>query len=120
MTDKESGQPPSQNLTLEYVYGFRSYDGRNNLKYNSKGKVVYHAGALGIVLDQKENRQDFMMSHTDDVTCLDINKDQVVTGELGLTPIVVVWNSERADGDFMVEHILAEGLSDSVGNITIS
>jgi hypothetical protein len=53
MNIKELDQPPSQNLTLDYVYGYRSYDCRNNLKYNSKGKVVYHSGALGIVLDPK-------------------------------------------------------------------
>jgi len=38
------------------------------------------------------------MTHNDDVTCLDINKDRAVTGELGLKPIVTVWNTEKQDG----------------------
>lgn len=117
---KEMDQPPSQNLTLDYVYGYRSYDCRNNLRYNSKGKVVYHSGALGIVLDPKENRQDFMVGHNDDVTCLDLNKDRAVTGELGLKPMVIIWNTEKQDGELKIEHLLVEGLKESVGNVTLS
>ena len=43
--------PPEVSLDLEYVYGYRCHDARNNLKYNSKGEAVYHTAGVGIVLD---------------------------------------------------------------------
>lgn len=41
---------PSQSLTLDYVLGYRSFDCRNNLKFDSKDNIVYHQAALGIVM----------------------------------------------------------------------
>jgi hypothetical protein len=65
-----------------------------------------------------------MTSHNDDVTCLDISRDLVVTGEVGVRPVVVVWGSERQEGagaGLRVEHVLVEGLEGgSVGNVAIS
>jgi hypothetical protein len=37
------------------VYGYRSYDTRDNLRYNSNGDVVYHTGGCGIVLNKAKN-----------------------------------------------------------------
>jgi hypothetical protein len=31
-------------------------DVRDNLKYTAEGKIVYHAGCAGIVLNQMENK----------------------------------------------------------------
>lgn len=117
---EESDQPPSQSLALEYAFGFRSYDCRNNLKHNSRGRAVYHTAGLGVVLDAKENRQDFMTAHNDDITCLDVSRDTAVTGEVGSKPTLVVWNTDRQDGGLRVEHILSAGLAGSVGNVAIS
>ena len=47
----ENENPPSQNLTMDYIYGYRSYDCRNNLKFDSKGRIVYHQGTVGIVTE---------------------------------------------------------------------
>jgi len=44
-----------------------------NLKYTSDGRVVYHAAALGIVLDKKNNTQTFFEKHDEDIVCLDIH-----------------------------------------------
>jgi len=51
------GKPsePIQNLELEYIYGYRCHDVRNNLRYTSDGKLVYHAAAVGVVMDQLSN-----------------------------------------------------------------
>jgi len=53
---KGEDNPPNAFLTLEYVYGYRCHDARNNLKFTANGKkVVYHAAAVGIVLDPDNN-----------------------------------------------------------------
>ncbi len=75
----EGGQPDQQ-LELEYVYGYRCDDTRNNLRYTAKGQVVYHTAAVGIVLDQGRNTQTHHLEHNDDIISLDANGHLVVTG----------------------------------------
>jgi len=50
------------------VHGYRAKDCRNNLRYLKNGKIVYHAAALGIVLDSSKNTQKFFDEHFDDIT----------------------------------------------------
>jgi hypothetical protein len=77
------------------VYGYRSYDTRDNLRYNSNGDIVYHTAGCGIVLNKVKNTMKVITEHNDDITCLDINlnKNIVVTGEMGRRPSLVVWDS---------------------------
>ncbi len=41
---------PDANISLRYVHGYRTYDTRNNVKWTKHGFVLYHVGALGVVL----------------------------------------------------------------------
>lgn len=49
--------PPNQKLEINYVYGYRSYDTRSNLKYNINSEIVYHTAGCGIVLNKLKNTQ---------------------------------------------------------------
>lgn len=42
---------PDQRYEIDFVYGYRCEDARQNVLYNSKKKVVYMTAALGIVFD---------------------------------------------------------------------
>lgn len=54
--DKKVGfKPPAASLDLEYVYGYRTKDMRNNLFFLPDGRVLYNAAALGIVLNVDDN-----------------------------------------------------------------
>lgn len=44
-------------MTLEYALGYRSFDSRNNLKFDSKDRIVTYNGALGIVMSDRPNRK---------------------------------------------------------------
>ena len=68
--DPKQKEKPEANLELEYVYGYRCHDARNNLKYTQEGKIVFHAAGVGIVMDQNKNTQSFMFDHDDDIQCL--------------------------------------------------
>ena len=46
---------PNVNLKINYVYGYRAKDCRNNLYYLDDDRIVYHAAAVGIVLNPKDN-----------------------------------------------------------------
>ena len=64
---------PEAGLHLEYVYGYRCHDSRNNLAYTCEGKVIYHAAGVGIVMSQRNNTQQFMYEHDDDILCLAVD-----------------------------------------------
>jgi len=51
MPKASDSDPPSCELELQYVYGYRCHDTRNNVKYSPSGEIVYHVAATGIVLD---------------------------------------------------------------------
>ena len=57
-------------LELEYIYGYRCHDSRNNLRYTAEGRMVYHTAGVGVVLSQRNNTQAFMLEHDDDILCL--------------------------------------------------
>lgn len=54
---------------------------------------MYHQAAIGIVLNPSANTQNFIVEHHDDITCLDVVENTVVTGETGAKPQVILWDS---------------------------
>lgn len=96
---KGKAAPPVQNLELEYIYGYRCHDVRNNLRYTSDGRIVYHAAAVGVILDQATNTQQHFMSHRDDIHCLAINPtgSLCVTGEIGPKPRLCLWSCQTME-----------------------
>ena len=67
------GAPPDAQLELEYVYGYRCHDARNNLFYGADGSIVYHAAGVGIVMNKETNTQRFFKDHNDDILCLAVD-----------------------------------------------
>ncbi|EGR30612.1 hypothetical protein IMG5_127930 [Ichthyophthirius multifiliis] len=86
--------PPIQ-LQLEYVYGYRSYDCRNNIFYLQSGHILYHAACLAIVLDKENNTQQYFDLHQNYISaiCLHPDKIKVATGEQSQKPSIYVWDS---------------------------
>lgn len=62
------------------------------MKYGPANEIVYHASAIGIVMDPLKLQQRYYMDHTDDITCIDVSDDLVATGQVGETPIISVWS----------------------------
>lgn len=106
-----NNSPPDVDYTLEYVYGYRSEDSRQNVYFNSAGQAVYMTAALGVILDHKSNTQKFFgggkvgqvaknvsddsQSHTDDITSLKISVDRnlAVSGQVGSAPAAFLWDT---------------------------
>lgn len=74
---------PDATLELEYVFGYRCHDTRNNLRFANDGKLVYHTAGVGIVMDTQTNTQKFFRDHKSDILCLAVNPAGTicVTGE---------------------------------------
>jgi WD40 repeat protein len=95
---------PNINLQLDYVYGYRCFDTRQNVFYTTNDRnIVYIAAAVGIVLDTNSNNQQFLgggvetshKGHGDDITAIAIAPDRktVATGEVGKNPKIIVWDA---------------------------
>ena len=50
---------PDVTYELEYAYGYRCFDTRQNVHFNADGNAVYMAAALGVILDHGSNTQKF-------------------------------------------------------------
>ena len=89
-------EAPLQSLELNYVHGYRGYDCRDNLFYSSRGEIIYHIAALGIVYDKSEKKQRFYTKHTDDILCLDIHPSRLIvaTGQIGAIPSIHIWDTD--------------------------
>lgn len=94
---KDLNTVPSTNLLINYIYGYRSYDTRNNLRYSPKGEAVYHTAGAGIVLNQNKNTMRVTTVHNDDITCLDSFRNLVATAEMGNKPLIAIWDSETME-----------------------
>ena len=83
---KEMSKPPKENINrLKYVFGYRSFDAKMNIKYTKdENKIVYTSAALGILLDKKTNKQKYFINHERDIVslCIHPNKSTIATGEL--------------------------------------
>jgi hypothetical protein len=50
---------PETTYSLEYAYGYRCSDSRQNVYYNPEGNVAYMTAAIGVILDKASNTQKF-------------------------------------------------------------
>ena len=64
MTDRTA---PRSQLRLEWVYGYRGHQCRNNLYYTANSEIVYFVAGVGVVYNTKENAQRFFLGHNDDI-----------------------------------------------------
>lgn len=64
MADKTA---PGCRLHLEWVYGYRGHQCRNNLYYTAHKDVVYFVAGAGIVYSTREHKQRFFLGHNDDI-----------------------------------------------------
>lgn len=102
---------PDTTYKLEYVYGYRSADSRQNCHFNSAGNACYMTAALGVVLDVNSNEQKFFgggevdneskqtandeSGHTNDIHCCKVSNDRstAVTGQNGKCPVLFTWDA---------------------------
>jgi echinoderm microtubule-associated protein-like 1/2 len=68
---------PSQNLKLEWVYGYRGKDCRSNIYQLPTGEIVYFIAAVVVLYNVEESTQRHYLGHTDDVKSLAIHPDRV-------------------------------------------
>ena len=94
---------PKSKLQLDYVFGYRTKDTRNNLCYLKNNLVVYHASAVGIIHNLETNTQKFFTGHKEDIIsfAIDSSRSLIATGENtsndGNKSTLCVWDTEAKE-----------------------
>lgn len=109
---------PAERLKLEWVYGYRGRDCRNNLYLLPTGETVYFIASVVVLYSVEEQLQRHYTGHNDDVKCLAIHPDRITiaTGQVAgtskdgkqLPPHVRIWDSVTLN----TLHVLGTGFFD--------
>ncbi|ETW00430.1 hypothetical protein, variant [Aphanomyces invadans] len=85
---------PPVNLSLEWVYGYRAHDTRNNVRYTASGDIVYFVSRHGIVYNSDRHEQRYYQGHRNEIRCLAMSPtgDKVATGDAGADCAIHVWH----------------------------
>ncbi|XP_029927079.1 echinoderm microtubule-associated protein-like 6 isoform X2 [Myripristis murdjan] len=86
---------PGCRLRLDWVYGYRGHQCRNNLYYTAGKELVYFVAGVGVVYNTRDHTQRFYLGHNDDIISLALHPERllVATGQVGKEPYVCVWDS---------------------------
>ncbi|KAL7994422.1 putative EH domain, EF-hand domain pair, WD40/YVTN repeat-like-containing domain superfamily [Plasmopara halstedii] len=101
-TNLELPTLPSESLELEWVYGYRCHDVRNNAFLTQfSSSIVYPAANLVVVMDTKLWLQRHFKQHTDEVTSLTMHikpgerannfREIAASGQMGRLPVIHIW-----------------------------
>ncbi|KAG7392007.1 hypothetical protein PHYPSEUDO_002713 [Phytophthora pseudosyringae] len=134
--DLELSTVPSDSLELEWVYGYRCHDVRNNLFLSrAKALVLYPAANVVVILDTKLWLQRHFRQHTDEVTSLathfgpsgkpsSASQEIAASGQMGRLPVIFVWRVDSLEVLASLRgfhrHGIAEIRFNSAGNLLAS
>ncbi|XP_039593751.1 echinoderm microtubule-associated protein-like 6 isoform X2 [Polypterus senegalus] len=104
---------PRCQLRLEWVYGYRGHQCRNNLYYTAGKEVVYFVAGVGVVYNTREHTQKFFLGHNDDIISLALHPDktQVATGQVGKDPYICVWDSYNVQTISILKDVHTHGVA---------
>ncbi|XP_078666341.1 uncharacterized protein LOC144908531 isoform X2 [Branchiostoma floridae x Branchiostoma belcheri] len=68
---------PEHKLSLDWVYGYRGNDCRNNLFPLASGEAVYFTGTVAVIYDHLQCRQRHYMEHTGEIRSIAVHPDKV-------------------------------------------
>lgn len=111
------GDTPPNLLELEYIYGYRCHDSRNNIFYNSRGDLIYHIAQVGVQLGPHSNQMKFITQNQDDIMCIDTLGEFTATGDIGEQPVLSIWNNNTMTS---VVNVAAKFFKKGIGHVTFS
>ncbi len=88
---KGAGEIPNENIKLKYIHGYRGFDSKDNVKFTSKGDVLFHSAAVDILLDVQSNNQTFFTSHDEDIVSLALHPNVGFIKFRALSLLQVKW-----------------------------
>ncbi|XP_032883277.1 echinoderm microtubule-associated protein-like 5 isoform X3 [Amblyraja radiata] len=107
------GAAPNCHLQLEWVYGYRGHQCRNNLYYTATKEIVYFVAGVGVVYNTREHKQKFFLGHNDDVISLALHPERtlVATGQVGKEPHICVWDTYNMQTISILKDVHTHGIA---------
>uniref|UniRef100_A0AAY4A246 Echinoderm microtubule-associated protein-like 5 n=1 Tax=Denticeps clupeoides TaxID=299321 RepID=A0AAY4A246_9TELE len=104
---------PNCHLRLEWVYGYRGHQCRNNLYYTAAKEIVYFVAGVGVVYNAREHKQKFYLGHNDDIISLALHPERVLvaTGQVGKEPYICVWDSYTTQSVSILKDMHTHGIA---------
>ncbi|XP_048842779.1 echinoderm microtubule-associated protein-like 6 isoform X2 [Brienomyrus brachyistius] len=104
---------PRSQLRLQWIYGYRGHQCRNNLYYTASKEVVYFVAGVGVVYSTRDHSQKFFLGHNDDIISLALHPDrvQVATGQVGKDPFICVWDSHTVQTLSILKDVHTHGVA---------
>uniref|UniRef100_UPI00398E636F echinoderm microtubule-associated protein-like 6 isoform X3 n=1 Tax=Pristiophorus japonicus TaxID=55135 RepID=UPI00398E636F len=104
---------PKCQLRLEWIYGYRGHQCRNNLYYTVAKEVVYFVAGVGIVYNTREHTQKFFLGHNDDIISLALHPERslVATGQVGKEPYICIWDTYNVQMVSILKDIHTHGVA---------
>nr|CDS29739.1 echinoderm microtubule associated protein1 [Hymenolepis microstoma] len=92
---------PEEQLKLEWVYGYRGKDCRNNVYLLPTGEIIYFVAAVAVLYNLEQHSQRHYLEHNDAIKCLAIHPDRITIatgqsaghGTSDARPHIRIWNS---------------------------
>lgn len=82
---QNSTRAPDEHLELDWVYGYRGHDCRDNAILDTRGRAVYPIAGFIVAYDAKQHTQETFRCHNDDILCLcqsPVDQDIIATGQV--------------------------------------
>ena len=91
---------PDDDLSLEWIHGYRGHDCRSNLFYGVSGQLIYNIANTVVRYNVKESVQDFFQDAKDEILCLAIHPDRPIcaVGQAGRVPYIHIFDYESMTG----------------------
>ncbi|XP_048456030.1 echinoderm microtubule-associated protein-like 5 [Rhincodon typus] len=107
------GAAPNCHLRLEWVYGYRGHQCRNNLYYTASKEIVYFVAGVGVVYNTREHKQKFFLGHNDDIISLALHPERtlVATGQVGKEPHICVWDTYNVQTISILKDVHTHGVA---------
>lgn len=95
--------PPThthKDLSLDFIFGYRGFDTRQNLVYGQDGSVLYPAAGAGVVYNPLTKKQTFYLEHNDDIICLAVNRNPKLSQVVATGQSESLESGPRATGTY--------------------
>ncbi|XP_028844275.1 echinoderm microtubule-associated protein-like 6 isoform X1 [Denticeps clupeoides] len=104
---------PRCRLRLEWIYGYRGHQCRNNLYYTAGKELVYFVAGVGVVYATREHAQKFYLGHSDDIISLALHPERslVATGQVGKDPYICVWDTFNRQTISILKDVHSHGVA---------
>jgi len=113
IANRKETEEPDASLELEFIYGYRCEDVRNNIRYTRKGNIVYHTASIGVVLNVTKTKQKHFKEHGAVISCLAIHPELVyaATSEISLEPFICIWDTSTLECLARISGVLKKGVT---------